>query len=73
MQRLSEDQRQRREAGHRGGDYLRRLWLRAIALRRGGASHPRSWVVGLPVVPQRRPPSGAYQYFTTPPGENIGA
>jgi hypothetical protein len=59
-------------AAIRGGDELRRLRLRSVALRRAGAPHPRSWVDGLPVVRQRLHPRGAYQYFTSPPGEVIG-
>jgi hypothetical protein len=54
-------------AAIRGGDELRRLRLRSVALRRAGAPHPRSWVDGLPVVRQRRPPSGSLPILHDPP------
>jgi hypothetical protein len=68
MKRLTADQRARVEklATERGGDDLRRLRLRSVALRRGGTPHPQSWADDLPMVRQRCPSSGAYQYFTSP-------
>ena len=68
MQRLTKEQRARIEqAGQRRGDDLRRLRLSAVALRRGGAPHPRSGVDGLPVVRRRRPPQRSLPVLHYPP------
>jgi hypothetical protein len=67
--------RQRRETGQRGGDDLRRLRTGRARLRCGEEAR-RTHDDGLMVYlwcANDVHPRGAYQYFTIPAGENIGA